>query len=192
MQPAYDAGMLPPSQPQELQVTSCPSLASLGLERNPAEYAAPLASEPTAQRVLSALVDGVLVLLGNVLFCLVVFLFSSTFPGSSLALLIGLLVPSLFWGVYHYIFLAHPQGTPGMQLARLGSETDPEDDHYDVTLFGRERTLASASSRLLAWLEAHVGRNREAAAAFFGDGRFTAITINPRTPAQSAGSSAPS
>ncbi|HEV8523214.1 MAG TPA: PilZ domain-containing protein [Terriglobales bacterium] len=172
------------------------ALACISLEPNSGENGTvlkpPVAAEPTVHRVLSALVDGGLVLLGNLLFCLVVFLFSSTFPGSSLALLIGLLVPCLFWAVYHYIFLAHPQGTPGMQVARLGSEAMTDDDDYDVALFGRERTLASASSRMLAWLEAHAGRNREAAAAHFGGGRFTQITIDPRTPAQSAGSSAPS
>jgi CheY-like chemotaxis protein len=186
----------PAPQPRALRAASRPALASISIgpipDENRMHTNPPLSREPTVHRVLSALVDGVLVLLGNVLFCLVVFLFSSTFPGSPLALPIGLLVPCFFWAVYHYIFLAHPRGTPGMQVAQMGSETPIEDDDYDAALFGRDRTLAAASSRLLAWLEAHAGRNQEAVAAHFGGGHLTQITINPHAPAQSAESSAPS
>ncbi len=109
------------------------------------------AAENTAERIFGSCVDGAIVLAATVLFGALVFEFSSTMPQSKLALPIGLLVPGLFWLAYHYIFLADPHGTPGAQVARLGSMEGIENP-----LTRRER-IAKAVALLLAALRYRLG-----------------------------------
>jgi uncharacterized RDD family membrane protein YckC len=40
-------------------------------------------------------------------------------PSGKLVLGMGLMVPCVFWGLYHYLFLVHAAATPGMHMAQL-------------------------------------------------------------------------
>ncbi len=110
-----------------------------------------LAAENIAERIFGSCVDGAIVLAATMLFGALVFEFSSTMPQSKLALPIGLLVPGLFWLAYHYIFLVDPHGTPGAQVARLGSRQDIENPPT------RHERIAKAVSLLLAALRYRLG-----------------------------------
>ena len=104
-----------------------------------------------AQRIFSTLVDAAIVLLGSLLFFGVFLAWTRHLPATPWAWPIALLVPCLFWGLYLYLFLAHPRGTPGMQMAedRTAAVDKPE-------IFDRvpPSLLISASSRVLSWLRA--------------------------------------
>lgn len=109
------------------------------------------AAENTAERIFGSCVDGAIVLAATMLFGGLVFEFSSTMPQSKLALPVGLLVPGIFWLAYHYIFLVDPNGTPGTQVARLGSRGDIQDP------LTRRQRLAKAVALLLAALRYRLG-----------------------------------
>ena len=115
-----------------------------------------LSAENTAERIFGTCVDGVIVLTATVLFGALVFEFASTVPQSKLALPIGLLVPCLFWLAYHAVFLVDPHGTPGTQVARLGSREGIEEP-----LTRRER-IGNTVSLLLAALRRRLGEVHEA------------------------------
>lgn len=125
------------------------------------DYALPYVAEDQAasQRVFAAFVDGAMVLLGNVLFGVIVVIFSKTLPQSRLALPVGLLVPCFFWTVYHAVFVAYPGGTPGMQVAE------------------RRQSLPRCG-QILSWLENH-GIRARAALPRAPRARLSPITIAP-------------
>jgi hypothetical protein len=110
-----------------------------------------LAAENTAERIFGTCVDGAIILAATALFGALVFEFSSTVPQSKLALPIGLLVPCLFWLAYHAIFMVDPHGTPGAQVARMGSK-----EAIAEPITRRER-LANAIALLLAALRLRLG-----------------------------------
>ena len=110
-----------------------------------------LAGENTAERIFGSCVDGVIVLTATILFGALVFEFASTVPQSKLALPIGLLVPCLFWLAYHSIFLVDPNGTPGAQVARLGSREGIEEP------LTRRQRIGNAVALLLAALRRRLG-----------------------------------
>ena len=137
-----------------------------------------LSAENTAERIFGTCVDGFIVLAATVLFGALVFEFASTVPQSKLALPIGLLVPCLFWLAYHSIFLVDPNGTPGTQVARLGSREGIEEP-----LTRRER-IGNAVYLLLAALRRRLGEVhdcvQETAPAVVGERvSMGPITISP-------------
>ncbi len=110
-----------------------------------------LVAENTAERVFGTFVDAVVVLSATLLFAVLVFQFASAIPQSRLALPVGLVVPCLFWIAYHYIFMIHPDGTPGTQVARMRvreGELEP---------LSRRARVASAVAMLLSALRARLG-----------------------------------
>jgi hypothetical protein len=115
-----------------------------------------LAAENTAERIFGTCVDGMIVLGVTVIFGALVFEFASTVPQSKLALPIGLLVPCLFWLAYHAIFMVDPNGTPGAQVARLGSR-----EAIEEPLTRRER-IGNTVAILLAALRRRLGEVHEA------------------------------
>ena len=109
-----------------------------------------------AQRLFSTLVDTTLVLLATLMFFGTFLVFAHHLPASRWALPIALAVPSVFWVVYLCLFLAHPRGTPGMQMAEngLAAATGDQPGMFAVV---PPSPLVSASSRVLNWLEACCG-----------------------------------
>jgi hypothetical protein len=102
-----------------------------------------------AQRIFSTLIDAAIVLLGSLLFFGAFLAWVRHLPGSPWAWLIALLVPCAFWGLYLYLFLAHPRGTPGMQMAENGRAAADRPEMFDLV---PPSPLVSASSRVLTWL----------------------------------------
>jgi len=103
-----------------------------------------------AQRIFSTLIDAAIVLLGSLVFFGAFLAWIRHLPGSPWAWLIALLVPCAFWGVYLYLFLAHPRGTPGMQMAENGRAAADRPEMFDLV---PPSPLVSASSRVLTWLK---------------------------------------
>ena len=137
-----------------------------------------LSAENTAERVFGTCVDGAIVLSATVLFGALVFEFSSTVPQSKFALPIGLLVPGLFWLAYHSLFLVDPNGTPGAQVARLGSREGIEEP------LDRRQRVGNAIALLLAALRRRLGEVhdcvQETAPAVVGERvSMGPITISP-------------
>ncbi len=137
-----------------------------------------LSAENTAERIFGTCVDAIIVLAATVLFGALVSEFSSTVPQSKLALPIGLLVPCLFWLAYHSIFLVDPNGTPGTQVARLGSRQRREEP------LTRRQRFAGAVALLLAALRLRLGEVhdcvQETAPAVVGERvSMGPITISP-------------
>jgi len=114
-----------------------------------------LSAENTAERIFGTCVDGIIILAATVLFGGLVIEFSSTVPQSKLALPVGLLVPCLFWLAYHAIFMIDANGTPGAQVARLGSREGIEEP------LTRRARLANAVALLLAALRRRLGEVHE-------------------------------
>jgi ActR/RegA family two-component response regulator len=104
-----------------------------------------------AQRIFSTLIDAAIVLLGSLIFFGVFLAWAHHLPTTPWAWLIALLVPCAFWGVYLYLFLAHPRGTPGMQMAENGTAAADRPEMFDLV---PPSPLISASSRILTWMKA--------------------------------------
>lgn len=111
----------------------------------------PPAPATVAQRLFSTLVDAAIVLLATGLFFAAFLIFARHLPASRWTWPIALVVPLVFWVFYLYLFLAHPGGTPGMQIAERGSAAAEPPEIFDLP----PSPLVSASSRVLTWLEAH-------------------------------------
>jgi len=107
-----------------------------------------------AQRLFSTLVDAALVLLATLMFFATFLVFAHRLPSSRWAWPIALAVPFAFWVVYLCVFLAHPRGTPGMQMAENGTAAT---DRPDMFALVPPSPLVSASSRVLNWLEGCCG-----------------------------------
>jgi hypothetical protein len=102
--------------------------------------------------VFSTLVDAGIVLLASLVFFGTFLAWVRHLPVSGWALPIALVTPFLFWVFYLYLFLAHPRGTPGMQMAERGTAAAHRPEMFDLV---PPSPLVSASSRVLSWLEAH-------------------------------------
>ncbi len=121
------------------------SLAPISLE----EPAVEVETEPLhlrvaayGLRIFAGLVDGFLVLAAAALFAGIFVQMAETVPHSRMALALAVAVPAFFWVVYHYLFLVHGSGTPGMSLAHLRLST----------FEGKRPTREQRRSRALALL----------------------------------------
>ena len=74
-------------------------------------------------RIFAGLVDGFLVVAAAGLFTAIFVQMAESVPHTRMALALAVLVPAFFWAVYHYLFLVHGSGTPGMSLANLRLST---------------------------------------------------------------------
>lgn len=83
------------------------------------EIETPMQVAAVSQRVFAAITDWVLVLLATAIFGGIVLNVAKGMPSNKLVLGMGLMVPCVFWGLYHYLFLVHAAVTPGMQMAQL-------------------------------------------------------------------------
>lgn len=112
----------------------------------------PATAAPTvAQRLFSTLIDAAIVLLATGLFFGAFLVFARHLPASRWSWPIAMLTPVVFWVLYLYLFLAHPRGTPGMQIAeRVKAATNHQPELFELP----PSPLVSASSRVLTWLEA--------------------------------------
>ncbi len=102
------------------------SLAPITME----EHAVEVQHEPVPMRVaarglriFAGLVDGLLVATAAAIFTAIFVQMAETVPHTRLALVFAVLIPAFFWAVYHYLFLVHGSGTPGMSLANLRLST---------------------------------------------------------------------
>jgi len=105
-----------------------------------------------AQRMFSTLIDAGIVLLASLVFFAAFLILARHLPVSRWAWSIALVSPFLFWALSLYLFLAHPQGTPGMQMAASGTRVVDRPEMFDLV---PPSPLIAASSRVLTWLEAH-------------------------------------
>jgi hypothetical protein len=165
-----------PDEPRDFAASIHVAPSTLAGDDHPALLS--LSAENTAERIFGTCVDGVIILAATVLFGGLVFEFASAVPQSKLALPIGLLVPCLFWLAYHSIFLVDPNGTPGAQVARLGSREGIEEP-----LTRRER-VGNAVFLLLGALRRRLGEVhdcvQETAPAVVGERvSMGPITISP-------------
>ena len=121
------------------------SLAPITLEEHAVEVELELNHLRVAARglrIFAGLVDGLLVLTAAAMFAVIFVQMSDAVPHTRTALAMAVLVPAFFWAVYHYLFLVHGRGTPGMSLADLRLST------FD----GGHATLEQRRSRALALL----------------------------------------
>ncbi|HVP43117.1 MAG TPA: RDD family protein [Terriglobales bacterium] len=102
------------------------SLAPITLE----EHAVEVELEPMhlrvaarGLRIFAGLVDAFLVLTAAGLFAAIFVQMAESVPHTRMALALASVIPSFFWAVYHYLFLVHGSGTPGMGLANLRLST---------------------------------------------------------------------
>jgi len=79
----------------------------------------PLQVAPATQRVFSALIDGVLVLLAAAIFAFIASKIAPPILERRASLTFFFLLPAFLWAFYHYIFLVYAATTPGMQMAQL-------------------------------------------------------------------------
>jgi hypothetical protein len=118
-------------------------------------------SATVPQRVFSTLVDAGIVLVASLVFFAAFLICARHLPFSRWTLPIALMTPFLFWILYLYLFLAHPRGTLGMQMAERGTAAADRPEMFDLV---PPSPLVAASSRVLSWLEARGARTRSAQA----------------------------
>jgi CheY-like chemotaxis protein len=113
-------------------------------------------SATVAQRLFSNLVDICVVMVATLIFFATFLAFARHLPASRWTLPIALAVPFVFWVAYLCVFLAHPRGTPGMQMAENGiaAAAAHQPDMFAVV---PPSPLVSASSRVLNWMESCCG-----------------------------------
>jgi len=70
-------------------------------------------------RIFAGLVDAFVVLIASAIFATIFVQMAGAIPQTRTATVLAVLIPSLFWAVYQYVFLVHAAATPGMQLAHL-------------------------------------------------------------------------
>jgi CheY-like chemotaxis protein len=134
-----------------------------------------LDSATVPQYVFSTLVDAGMVLLASFVFLGAFLACVRHLPVSGWALPIALVTPFLFWVLYLYLFLAHPRGTPGMQMAERGTAAADRPEMFDLV---PPSPLVLASSRALSWLEARGVRARRTQAT----PEAMAAPVAPATP----------
>jgi len=147
----------PPSAPAPVPVPFRTFVIEAAPPENQAAF--PVFPGTVAQRLFSTLVDIFVVLVATLMFLGTFLAFAHRLPASRWALPIALAVPFVFWIVYLCVFLAHPRGTPGMQMAENGSAATAT-DQPDMFAVVPPSTLVSASSRVLNWLELCCGASR--------------------------------
>lgn len=115
------------------------------------EIDVPLQVAAVAQRVFAGITDSVLILVATALFAGIVLNFVTGLPHTKLVLIVALIVPTLFWTVYHYLFLVHAATTPGMSVARLRLAT------FEGGATNRTVRRARAFAMLISCLSAGLG-----------------------------------
>jgi uncharacterized RDD family membrane protein YckC len=88
-------------------------------EESAVEFELPLLVAPMSRRVFAGLADASIVLAAAGVFVTIVSRTGVPTPRDKTAFLLALVVPSLFWAIYEYLFLVYAGTTPGMQFARL-------------------------------------------------------------------------
>lgn len=101
----------------------------------------PIIVAPMGQRVMAAVIDGLIVLAAAVIFMAVV-LRTVPAPDTKLGYMLVVALPVAFWAIYEYLFLVHCAATPGMQMAHLAVRS------FDREPVGRRLRRA----RALAWM----------------------------------------
>jgi len=135
------------------------------------------ARQSKARQLFATLVDSVIVFAASVLFAALVFGIVGALPSSRWGLLLGFLVPCLFWTAYQSLFLTGLAGTPGMRLARLSAGgNSPHANHN-----GRWARAATWWLSILQALMARPPANPEPAktGATAVAPAFGSITISP-------------
>ena len=153
------SSLQPAAKPEERAPAPAPApvpFRTFVIEPSPPVALPPAFTATVAQRLFSALVDTTLVLLATVMFFGTFLVFAGHLPASRWALPIALAVPFVFWVVYLCVFLAHPRGTPGTQMAENGIAVAAA-DRPEMFAVVPPSPLVSASSRVLTWLEARCG-----------------------------------
>ncbi len=102
-------------------------------------------------RIFAGLVDGFLVLTAAAMFIAIFVQMAETVPHTRMALALAVLIPAFFWAVYHYLFLVHGSGTPGMSLANLRLST------FEGGRASREQRRSRALALLLSCLSVGFG-----------------------------------
>lgn len=143
--------------PEETEQIELP-LGGISLEPVHEELAAsnqeievPIQVAAVSQRVFAGITDNVLVLIATAVFAGIVLNFASALPHNKLTLIVALVVPALFWTVYHYLFLVHAAATPGMLMARIRLAT------FEGTGTDRNIRRARALAMLISCLSAGLG-----------------------------------
>jgi len=154
-----------------------PSLADAGGDVNARQGPATV-----AQRMFSTLIDAGIVLLASLAFFAAFLISARHLPVSHWTWSIALVLPFLFWASYLYLFLAHPSGTPGMQMAASGTTVVDKPEMFDLV---PPSPLVAASSRVLTWLEAHsadASSNHGAATIATPSATITPPAVEPARP----------
>jgi len=153
------SSLQPAAKPEERAPVPAPApvpFRTFVIEPTPPAPLPPAFTATVAQRLFSALVDTTLVLLATLMFFGTFLAFARHLPVSRWALPIALAVPFVFWVVYLCVFLAHPRGTPGTQMAENGIAAAAA-GRPEMFAVVPPSPLVSASSRVLNWLEACCG-----------------------------------
>lgn len=101
----------------------------------------PMAVAPMSQRVLAAVADAFLVVIGSGVF-LAIAQYQVPAPEGKLGYALVAMLPAALWAIYEYLFLVHCARTPGMQLAHLTLAS------FDAEPIGRRQRR----ERALAWM----------------------------------------
>jgi uncharacterized RDD family membrane protein YckC len=88
-------------------------------EEADAELELPLQVAPLAPRLLSGVVDAVLVLTAAALFSMIVLSVAKFVPQGKTAMAMAVLLPAGLWAIYQYVFLVFAGITPGMMMSQL-------------------------------------------------------------------------
>jgi uncharacterized RDD family membrane protein YckC len=79
----------------------------------------PLQSAPLEQRILSAFLDGIIIVAACALFGLIFWKVTALRPPRFQLLGMAIGVSAVFWAAYQYLLLVYSGATPGLRLARL-------------------------------------------------------------------------
>ena len=83
------------------------------------EIELPLQVAPLAPRIACLMIDGVLVLAASAIFAFVVITMTHYMPQGKTALAAALVLPTVFWAAYQFLFMTFCGTTPGMQMSQL-------------------------------------------------------------------------
>lgn len=111
----------------------------------------PLQPAAMEQRVFAGMVDAVLILLASGIFVLIAARLSAQVPEGKAGIALLAALPCVLWAVFEYVFLVHGEGTPGMQVARIGLAT------FDGYAVSRSRRRFRALAMMLAGFSLGLG-----------------------------------
>lgn len=123
-EPVAEAPRILDAVPAE-QMELLPSFADLDLEEAPGGKSAggylelPLRPAELGLRLVSALIDGLIVALAAGLFCVTFMKLSASTPPFRLEMATLVITGVVLWLVFEYLFLVYSRQTPGMRAAQL-------------------------------------------------------------------------